>query len=276
MTPQEIEQTLYKYLEEYSVESYPSEHRNHLGASSIGDECWRKLWYTFRWVKLGQAEGRMRRLWNRGHREEPVFEEFLIWAGIRIKTINPETDKQYVFSKVNGHYGGSTDGIAIITWADKLEIIGEFKTFGSKYFEKLKKEKVKLSNPKYYKQMVSYGKEFKCRNGLFCAVNKDNDEVYFEFVDLDWSLADEMEKKATDIIYAQLPPPRISEQPAYWLCKGCTFNGICHHGEAVEKNCRSCVHAVPAEKAQWGCGKFGQLIPKDFLKVGCNEHKGIV
>src|SRR4051812_24091994 len=82
------EARLHQYAEEYSREQFPAEHRSHLGASSIGEECWRKLWYTFHWVKLQQAEGRMRRLWNRGHREEEIFEGFLFWAGFRKREIH--------------------------------------------------------------------------------------------------------------------------------------------------------------------------------------------
>src|SRR4051812_40116052 len=134
----QVEARIIAFDEEYAIESYPAKHRAHLGASAIGEECWRKLWYGFRWTKLQHAEGRMRRLWNRGHREENEFEEFLIWAGVRLQSINPATNKQYVFSKVNGHYGGSTDGIGLLSWANLYPIIVEFKTFGSKYFAPLK------------------------------------------------------------------------------------------------------------------------------------------
>lgn len=271
-----VEARLIAFDEEYAIETHPAKHRSHLGASAIGEECWRKLWYSFRWVKLQQAEGRMRRLWNRGNREESEFEEFLIWAGVRIQSINPATNKQYVFSKVNGHYGGSTDGIGLITWANMYPIIVEYKTFGSKYFEKLKKEKVRTSNPKYFAQMSSYGAEFGTRHALFGAVNKDTDERYWEFVALDWNYAIELEKKATDIIYSTTPPMRISSQAAFWQCKFCMFQNICHYGEKVEKNCRSCVNAVPTDKGSWTCNKWKAIIPKEAIAAGCDAWEGIV
>lgn len=273
--PQLIEERLKQYEEEYSIETFPAEHRHHLGASSIGEECWRKLWYQFRWVKLHQAEGRMRRLWNRGHREEEVFERFLMWAGFSSRSINPETDEQYYFSKVDGHFGGSIDGILLIRWAENFRIIAEYKTFANKYFIELKEKKVKLAQPKYFAQMCSYGAAFKVEYALFYAVNKDTDEWHREFVKLDWQYADQLERKAEHIIYSSTPPDRISNQASYWKCKMCIFNGICHFNEPVEKNCRSCVFASPGEKAEWNCEKYGQ-IPRDFLKVGCGEWKGIV
>lgn len=272
----QVEQTLIQWEEEYAIETYPAEHRSHLGASAIGEECWRKLWYDFRWVKLNHAEGRMRRLWQRGKDEEEKFEAFLLWAGFNIRSINPITNKQYVFSKVNGHYGGSTDGKLEISWARNFSIIVEYKTFADKYFIKLEKEGVKISQPKYYAQMCSYGKEFEVKWALFYAVNKDNDKLYRELIELDWNYAIELEKKATDIIYADVPPNRISEQAAFWKCKFCHHAGICHYGELVERNCRSCKFATPVENANWKCNKFGQNIPKDFIKTGCQEWTGVV
>lgn len=271
-----VEQRLYQFAEEYSVEKYPAEHRSHLGASSIGEECWRKLWYQFRWVKLQQAEGRMRRLWNRGHREEEIFESFLLWAGFSISSINPETDKQYVFSKINGHYGGSTDGKMEIRWAHNIPLVTDYKTFAFDYFQKLKKERLKISNLKYYAQLCSYGREFGAEYGLLFAVNKDNDDWYFEFLKLDHNYAIELEKKAADIIHAINPPAKINNNPAFYKCKMCTtFQGICHFSEPIEKNCRSCKNSSPIENAQWKCSKFG-VIPKEAIKDGCPQWEGIV
>lgn len=271
----EIQSRLYQYASEYSIETYPAEHRHHLGISIIGDECNRKIWYGFRWIKLIQHDPRMRRLFNRGHREEKQFERFLMWAGFRIRGINPETDKQYRISAVDGHYGGSTDAIALISWADDLPVICEFKTHNTKSFTLLKEKKVKEAKPQHYDQMCGYGKDFKLKHGIYCAVNKDNDEWYFEFVELDWTRAIELEKKATDIIYAKSPPPKINESPVYWKCKYCEFKGPCHDGEAIEKNCRSCVNASPVENGNWKCEKYG-VIPRDFLKSGCSEWKSLI
>src|SRR5665213_1060398 len=94
---QEIEKFLVKELEELSVEEYPSKHREHLGASIIGEECSRLLWYSFRWVKSPDFSGRMRRLFNRGHNEEEKIIHILFKLGFFVKEIDPETNKQYKF-----------------------------------------------------------------------------------------------------------------------------------------------------------------------------------
>jgi len=76
-------------IDEYVIRSYDGGHRNHLGASLIGDECKRKLWYIFRWCyrdMFGDQKNRarMQRLFNRGHREEDRFVEWLEGIGVKI------------------------------------------------------------------------------------------------------------------------------------------------------------------------------------------------
>jgi len=71
-------------IDEYCIKLYDDGHRTHLGASLIGDECKRKLWYVFRWVKSGLFDGRMLRLFNRGHREEDRYIEWLEGIGVQV------------------------------------------------------------------------------------------------------------------------------------------------------------------------------------------------
>lgn len=272
-----IEQELYKLTEEYSIETYPAEHRTHLGASIIGDKCSRNLWYNFRWVKLNTFDARMRRLFNRGHREEERFKDILTWMGFFVREIDPNTDKQYNFSAVGGHYGGSNDSLALMPWIrdENFRILVEYKTHNDNQFQKLKKDGVKISHYKHWVQMCSYGAEWKTRYGLYCAVNKDTDEIYYEFLELDWRLADQMKRKAQDIITTQFPPQRLSEQPSYFECKYCNHHGICHYNEPVEINCRSCRFAVPQDKAEWKCTKWNAIIPKTEIPKGCPSHISI-
>lgn len=278
-TQKAITEQLYQYLNEYSIEQSPSEHRNHLGVSIIGEKCARKLWYSFRWVKLEQPEPRMRRLFKRGHSEEAKFVDLLSWMGFCVRTVDPETKKQYRFSAVNGHYGGSGDSVALLPWFrddERFRILIEYKTHNKRLFEQLKNKGLSIAQPKHEIQMHGYGRAFKLRYGLYCAINKDDDDIYFEWVNLDWQVAELMEKKASDIIYSQLPPPRIAENPAFFECKWCSKAGICWHGENAEVNCRSCKHSQPIENAQWRCNKWETVIPnKEAIEKGCASHESI-
>jgi len=62
-------------IDEYCVRAYDGGHRSHLGASLIGRECKRYLWYVFRWCLHEKTTGRQQRLFNHGHREEARFIE---------------------------------------------------------------------------------------------------------------------------------------------------------------------------------------------------------
>lgn len=71
-------------IDEYCVRTYDGGHRSHLGASLIGRECERHLWYIFRWCLHEKTTGRQQRLFNRGHREEARFVEWLEGIGFKI------------------------------------------------------------------------------------------------------------------------------------------------------------------------------------------------
>lgn len=77
-------------IDRYCVQTYDGGHRTHLGASLIGRSCKRYLWYVFRWCKRAPTDGRKQRLFNRGHREEARFIEWMEGIGFKIWYENRE------------------------------------------------------------------------------------------------------------------------------------------------------------------------------------------
>jgi hypothetical protein len=141
----------------------------------------------------------------------------------------------------------------------------EFKTYNDKRFQKLKDEKVQKSDPKYYTQCIGYMGYNKLDGCLFCAVNKNDDELYFEWVPFEKYAFRRLVDSAEDIIHATEPPERISNNPSWWQCKFCDFHGVCHGKQPALKSCRSCKHAQPAPDAKWVCGlgkEFGEVCEK--------------
>lgn len=274
-TRKRIVEHIHDLIEEQTIKKFPAEHRNHLGASIIGSPCSRQSWYTFRWCKLEQFEGRMRRLFDRGQEEEKKFIELLRSIGFTVWEVDPETNTQFRIYAVNGHFGGSGDSKAIMPWFPDMPILLEFKTHNTKSFCHLVANKLKLSKPQHYNQMCLYGKGFAFKYGLYCAINKNDDDLYFELIELDWNLAIQLENKARDIIEAKIPPQKISTQPSYFDCKYCNFQNICHYGEVSEKNCRSCKFATAVENKQWKCEKFNSIIPTDFIPKACDKWMDI-
>jgi hypothetical protein len=236
----------------------------------------------------------MLRLFNRGHEEERRFVRWLEGAGFEVREIDPVTKKQFRIVGCKGHFGGSLDSMmkppAKYGIPEEYMIwLGEFKTHNEKSFAKLAgkepKDKsrprmggqgVKLAKPQHYKQMCSYGRAYQFRYGLYCAVNKNTDELYFEIVQLDWNQADDLFRKAESIIFSPRQPQKIAMTEAFFDCKYCAYAGICHRGEVPTKNCRSCKSAEPVDGGQWFCHRHSAIIPDSLIGSGCDSWDRII
>ena len=257
--------------------------RGHLGASVIGRECSRALWYSFRWCSSMSIDGKLGRLFNRGHLEELRIVPWLREAGIIVREFQPDGKTQLRMSGVGGHYGGSLDGLAWLPAEFEYEesLILEMKTSNDAQFKKLVKEGVKLSKPEHFAQMSVYGEKYGAEYGLYVAVNKNNDDIHVEVVLLSHALARELEVKASEIITAQEPPRRLTEISTDFRCRYCDSKGICHADQPPLRNCRSCKHASACQKTDaapsgWACAMYGACIPEAHLLAGCDKYEPIV
>ena len=270
-----LEEFISNDIDEFCADYYEQGHRDHLGASGLGEECWRKLWYSFRWAKAEQFDGRMMRLFNVGHSAEPRFVTYLKGIGFDVKEFD-EDGKQFRISGALGHYGGSLDGMckapAKYQLSEDIILSLSFKTnnTGSGY-EKVSKEALQKAKPMHWAQECQYGYKTGIRYCIYMIENKNDSDITIKVLELDWNYGAQLEKKAEQIIFSKEPPPRISENPSIVNCKYCHLAGICHHGETPEKNCRSCRHSEPVENAEWKCNLHNGVIPKDFIKSGCSD-----
>lgn len=267
-------------INDYCAHKHTERFRDHLGASVMGEACSRKLWYMFRWVKGSDLDGRIYRLFQVGHNAEPRFIEYLEGIGFKVWATNPDTGKQFRISAIEGHYGGSLDGICKAPdryeLDSKLVFLNEFKTNGTgKGFMDVDDKGLQNAKPKHYAQMCQYGKHFDLQYGLYLIENKNDSDIIVKIVPLDWTVGDQLEKRAKDIITSPTAPNRISENPAYFECKFCDYSVICWGNEKVEINCRSCKMAEPVEAGEWKCHRYQNIIPKDFIPKGCEYHVSV-
>ena len=262
------------------------DHRKHLGASVIGDDCARKLWFGFRWAKKELFDGRMLRLFERGQLEEPRFVAFLEATGATVQDKDPSTGKQWRISDVDGHFGGSTDGVAVNLpqLPLGLECVLEMKTHSDDSFTKLAGKLVskwprrvrkdppglRVAQPKHFIQLQTYMRKLKITVGLYLAVNKDSDEIYAEFVALEPEVGDRAIERAARIIHSAEAPARISNSPGWFACKFCSFAGICHQRDTPEVNCRTCAHSTPGPEGTWVCARGNS--DAVALQRGCPHH----
>lgn len=264
-------------IDQHIVDTTDNGHRNHLGASLMGDECWRKLYYTFRWVKKETHSGRVLRLFNVGHMAEPRFVNYLKAVGFEVKEF-ADDGKQFRISGANGHYGGSLDGMAIAPphYGITDPLLLEFKTNGTgSGYANVTKQDLVTAKPVHFAQISQYGYKYQIKYGLYLIENKNDSDITIKIVELDWNLGAALERKAEEIVAAKTPPPRISDNPAFFNCKFCNYKDICHHDAPVEKNCRSCRECSPVANGEWFCSKFESIVPPDFIVKGCDSHNGV-
>lgn len=282
ITRNALMQQMQRDLDLACKKEFEEDPRKHLGASIIGHDCAAYGWNTFRWLRFEEFSGRMLRLFNRGHEEERRFIRWLTAMGFQVFEYDPQTGKQFRIGGAKGHFGGSLDGIAIAPVRYNIEkpLLTEFKTHSDKSFKKLKAEGVKKAKPQHFRQMCSYGRAYDLSFGLYCAVNKNDDDIYFEIVELDYSEADHLFRKAENIIFSQMRPNKIAQTATFATCKFCDFASLCHGIEIPSKNCRSCLHAYPTEGGEWTCfnpqlDPQGAVIPADFIPHGCDAWSRI-
>lgn len=267
-------------IEDATSERRPGDdgRRTYLGASVIGHECKAALWFGFRWVTpVEEFSGRQLRLFERGHLEEIRINGWMRKAGWKVYDTNPETNKQWQFSAVDGHFGGSCD--KLLEHPEKYpylgRILGEDKTHSTKNFMSLINKGMQLAMPKHASQMHIYGTYFQVPYGLYFPVNKNDDDIRPELMTIDANEARKLVMKAEEIISSKVRPGRVSETPTYFACRYCTHVGACHSGHGALKSCRSCAFATPAPGGTWTCDNYNMTIPEDFMKLGCDLWKQV-
>lgn len=194
--------------------------RDYIGASSIGSDCLRKIWYEYKGVKAKKVPSRFRRTWAIGKRLEGLVIEWLKDAGVSIEL----EDKTY-YAPETEVFRGHFDGI-IVSGNDKS--ILEIKTAKDASFKIFVKSGLKIWNPQYYAQVQSYMGMSGINSAYILVLNKDNSEISDELVLFDVDFYQRLVEKALMISEAMLAPPRVHNSPIWYQCKMCKYNKVCH------------------------------------------------
>lgn len=247
--------------------------REHLGASIIGNECERAIWYSWRWATRARHSGRMLRLFETGHMAEARFVANLRRIGVTVLEIDPDTGRQWNLRDATGHFGGSMDAVAVgFPEAPKAWHVCEFKTHSAKSFAALQKDGVAKSKPMHAAQMQVYMHLSGIERAFYLAVNKDTDELYQERLHYDAAEAMRLLARAGRIIMAARPPGRISNDPAWWQCRFCDHHDKCHGDALPERHCRACLHVSPIADGTWHCARNSHQLGRRDQEAGCVAH----
>lgn len=269
-------ETIKRIFDHYQAKR-KGEHRPHLGGSQIGRECDRALWYQFRWAWTPYFEGRMLRLFETGDREEDRVVRNLRDVGVTVWDRDPDTGRQVRFEACGGHFALSLDGVGEGFAESKKPHTLEFKTMNTKSFRKVSEDGLQKANAIYWAQCQIGMHLSKLERCYFFAVCKETDAIYGERIRYDPAEGIKLEAKANRIVFAPLPPSRITEDPSDWRCKFCPYFAVCQGNKIPEVHCRTCAHVTPERDGSWSCAqgnKVGevcqshlfipQMMPKDL------------
>jgi hypothetical protein len=246
--------------------------RDHLGASQIGHDCERKLWYDFIWCSEPNFEGRMRRLFQTGFKEEARIIEELRATGITVYSVDPYTGKQIHYDDFGGHFSGSLDGVALgFPEAPKTYHVLEIKTTNTKAFNALKKSGVAATKPQHYSQMQTYMRWAGLDRAMYLSVCKETDFIYEERVYYDDAVAMRLKSKAERIVFSSEPPHKFGT-PENFECKWCSHKKVCHENKLPLISCRVCSFANAEENGKWICTREGRVLSSLDQRKACPKH----
>lgn len=259
----------------YRTDAFPF--RTHLGASGVGMECARAIWYGFRWATLPHFEGRILRLFNRGHLEEGRFIALLLSIGAEVYQ-QDRNGKQFKISDAEGHFGGSGDGVVVglLDLDAGTPALGEFKTSAEKPFIEVQKKGVYDAKFEHYVQQQIYMRKMGLAISLYAVVNKNTDQLYMELVPLNTAIADEFIQRGVNLVWQTDPPAKLHSSPGWHKCRFCDHRPVCHLNASPHFNCRTCQYSSPAENATWICGNARSpqcgALSKEEQFAGCCEY----
>ena len=197
--------------------------RDYMGASGLGTECSRELWYSYH-EPLPIDDPRLQRIFDLGNAIEDLVIQWLREAGFTVYT-EDENGEQFGFidEEVAGHIDGVILGIPESTKPHLLEV----KSANAKRFKQFI-EKGYKSDKKYWTQVHTYMKEMSLEKCLVVVVNKDNCDLYFERIDLDTKYADRQILRGKEIAKLKNDiPVRQYQSPTFYKCKWCNYRDKC-------------------------------------------------
>lgn len=208
---------------ENNLPSSAEDKRNYIGASNIGSDCLRQLWYQYKGYEGIPLTAKQRRTFEIGRRLEGMVIQLLRDAGLHIATIwydlsDPELD----------YFQGHVDAV----WCDKDsgedKAIIEVKTAKDSSFKQFVNQGLKHWNKSYYAQLQAYMGMSEIFSAYILVLNKDNSDIFDELVTFDAEYYETLQFRARIIHEAKEAPCRVSNNPSWWLCKMCKFKEICH------------------------------------------------
>lgn len=204
--------------------------RQYLGASSIGDECLRKIHWQWRRPKPVDKASTAR-VFARGHIFEKMLAEQFVLAGFNLQRGGPETE----FTDADGRFRGHCDGI----FRSGPELDGggypalwECKALGEKSWKQIERDGLKKAKPAYYAQVQLYMAYLELTDNptIFSALNVENGQLVNLLIPFSPADAQAAIDRAVIILRADQANetlPRVTDDPSDFRCRFCSYSGEC-------------------------------------------------
>jgi len=258
-----------------------SKPRAHLGASVIGGNDDRSIWFKYRWSLPNDFTPRILRLFRLGNiLEDEIISILRKIPGVMVYC-QDNMKEQFNFSELSGHFSGSIDGVITgVPEAPKTPHLLECKSASKKQFDAL----VKLGD--YSKWKANYGAQIQIYMGAFnlsralvAVYCKDTSELYFERIKVKKMDFPAMIAKAERIITATEPPESSWPNEQYYESRFMSEEAqLIYWGRnpPLTKHCRNCKYSEPCfeiEGAYWKCTPQNKLLDRDAQLEGCKNHE---
>lgn len=247
-----------------------------LGASSIGDECPRAVWLSWRaYTADNQHDGRMLRLFETGHLQEDRIVADLRRAGLSVWDRDPDTGLQFEYSDETGHLVVKLDGVVkgVPTREDVPHVL-EIKTHNKNSFSQLQKKGVQQAKPTHYMQMQTGMWLSGMRRALYVSLCKDDESYYVERVRYDPAAQEHLSTRVIKLVDARLRPAGISDDGSSFGCKYCSARPQCTREQpAAQRTCRSCRNCAAGPTGSWVCELSGSTLTRAEQVLACEHYE---
>ena len=214
--------------------------RDYLGASRLGVECERALQFEYAKAPVDYGrdiDGRMLRIFQRGHVMEDCIVAWLRDAGFDLRT-RRANGEQFGFADADGRLRGHVDGV-IVGGPDGFAYpaLWENKCLGAKAWREVESKGLAIAKPVYAAQVALYQAHLELHEhpAIFTAINADTMEIYVERVAFNAALAQQMTDRAVRVITAteagELLPRRFFDA-THFECRMCAWQDRCWRAAA--------------------------------------------
>lgn len=216
--------------------------RTYLGISAIGDQCSRKLWYSYHDGLQEKFDAATIMRFEDGHRSEALIAQRLKdTPGIRLITEDSNGNQIGVEDfdgRFRGHLDGKIQGLVQdphkwYVWEAKCTNLTKFSKFKNLKADVGEHQTLKQWDGTYYAQAQAYmGYTNICQHYLTVCTpgGREWESVITLFNKSDF---DFIKDKAKRILEAKAPLARLSNDPSWYQCKWCNFRDHCHGIEKI-------------------------------------------